>query len=431
MAQTEMKQSGISWFGNIPEGWSVKRIKYVIQNSSEGIKVGPFGSALTDEVVGNEDGEFKIYGQANLIRNDFDYGDNFVTRQSYMKLKNYEVLPKDVLVSMMGTIGKCCVVPDSITAGIMDSHLIKIRLADFMFPKYFEYLYESSVVYEQLLQNSKGSIMNGLNSTIVKNIYFLKFDKVEQKAIANFLDSKCAEIDSIISDIEKQIDIAQRYKKALITETVTKGLDKSVPMKPSGIQWIGDIPSHWEYKKIRYATEVRNSVAFLMEGIPYIGLENIESYTGKFIETETEYDEGKYSSFFAGDVMFNKLRPYLAKVFMPNFDGVCTGELTVFKSFKGYKRYLYYYLLSDGFLEIVNASTYGAKMPRASWEYIKNLPIFLPSINEQHAIADFLDMQCEKLNRIIDKKQVQLYTMQNYKKSLIYEYVTGKKRVTC
>lgn len=101
----KMKPSGIAWIGDIPVGWDIKKIKYVIQNDADGIKVGPFGSALTNEVVSGEEGQYKIYGQANLIRKDFNYGDNFVAEENYRRLINYEVLPDDIAVSMMGKLG--------------------------------------------------------------------------------------------------------------------------------------------------------------------------------------------------------------------------------------------------------------------------------------------------------------------------------------
>lgn len=190
----ELKDSGLIWFGKIPAHWEVKRIKYIIKQGSNGIKVGPFGSALTNEVVSADDGQFKVYGQANLIRRDLEYGDNFVTEDNYLRLKNYEVLPYDIVVSMMGTIGKCCVVPEGISPGIMDSHLIKVRLSSLMFPQYFEYLYESEAVYEQLLLKSKGSIMNGLNSTIVKNVYMVVPPVVEQIAICRYINEHLSDV---------------------------------------------------------------------------------------------------------------------------------------------------------------------------------------------------------------------------------------------
>ena len=273
----KMKPSGNVWIGGVPIGWDIKKIKYVIQNNADGIKVGPFGSALTNEVVSSEEGQYKIYGQGNLIRKDFNYGDNFVTEENYRRLINYEVLPDDIAVSMMGTIGKCSVVPYGIQPGIMDSHLIKIRLSKKMSPRFFEYIYESCVVYEQLVVNSKGSIMNGLNSAIVKSVFLAVPSIDEQTAIADFLDIQCAKIDSVIADIEKQIETLQKYKKSLITEAVTKGLDRSAPMKDSGIEWIGEIPKHWNINKTRYlaslcsgATPSKDVYTYWEGNIPWV-----------------------------------------------------------------------------------------------------------------------------------------------------------------
>lgn len=216
-----MKDSGIEWIGKIPKHWNVKRIKHIIQKSSDGIKVGPFGSALTNDVVDHVDGEYKIYGQANLIRRDFAYGDNYVTKETYQRLINYVVLPGDIALSMMGTIGKCCVVPSGVEPGIMDSHLIKIRLSSIMLPKFFEYVYESDVVYEQLLLNSKGSIMNGLNSSVVKNVFMPLPSLDEQKELLIHLENSTKKIDFLLMAKQQQLEKLQQHKKSLIYEYVT------------------------------------------------------------------------------------------------------------------------------------------------------------------------------------------------------------------
>ena len=251
----------------------------------------------------------------------------------------------------------------------------------------------------------------------------------EQQDIVRLLDKECAQIDSIAADLEKQIELLQQYKQSLITETVTKGLDKSVPMKDSGVEWIGEIPSEWKITKVRFVTELRSEQGSYNPGDKYIGLENISSYTGTYIATESEYDSGTYDIYKAGDLLFSKLRPYLAKALIADDCGFCTGELAIIKEYKGDIRYLFYYMLSDGFLKMTDASTYGSKMPRASWDYIKNLQIPAMEKREQQAIADYLDEKCATINSILDDKQAQLKVIQQHKKSLIYEYVTGKKRV--
>jgi type I restriction enzyme S subunit len=194
--------------------------------------------------------------------------------------------------------------------------------------------------------------------------------------------------------------------------------------KPSGIDWIGDIPAGWDIKKLRYATKLRTESGYFSEGDIYIGLENIESSTGKYIQTETGYNEDFYDIVRKGDVLFGKLRPYLEKVYVSDIDGFCTGEFLNIKEFEGNKRYLFYFLLSHGFIEIVNSSTYGAKMPRAEWDFIKNLQITLPSLKEQQATAAFLDVQCKTIDGIITEMEQQIEVLKQYKTALITETVT-------
>lgn len=217
----DMKESGLHFIGLIPETWRCVKIARVLERSKDGIRVGPFGSSLTNAVVSAAEGRIKIYGQANLIRKDFAYGDKYVTEETYQRLKEYEVRPGDVAVSMMGTIGKCCVVPDGIDLGIMDSHLIKVRLNDTILPKYFEYVYESYAVFEQLKNLSKGSIMSGLNSSIVKSAYITLPDVSEQASIVTFLDRQCGIIDSLIAEKQSLIEDVETYKRSLIYEVVT------------------------------------------------------------------------------------------------------------------------------------------------------------------------------------------------------------------
>ena len=435
----KMKPSGIAWIGDIPVGWNVKRVKYVIQNNADGIKVGPFGSALTNEVVSGEDGKYKIYGQANLIRKDFDYGDNFVTEENYRRLINYEVLPDDIAVSMMGTIGKCSVVPHGIMPGIMDSHLIKIRLSNKMNPGFFEYIYESSVVYEQLVVNSKGSIMNGLNSKIVKSVFLAVPPFDEQIAITNFLDAQCAKIDSVIADIEKQIETLQKYKKALITEAVTKGLNRSVPMKDSGIKDINDIPQNWNVQRLKYVSWLKTGttpagnegVNYDEQGTPWftpadfnplLVLEKSE----KFIDEETIHREN-ITPYPAGSVLLVAIGATVGKIGITQTKGYSNQQITAIIPVKINSKYLLYYLYSKA--DYIKDNALYTTLPIINNAYLSNIPVTIPSDQEQLEIAEFLDRKCSLISEIIREKEEQLSAIQQHKKSLIYEYVTGKKRV--
>lgn len=201
-------------------------------------------------------------------------------------------------------------------------------------------------------------------------------------------------------------------------------------MKDSGIDWIGEIPQNWEVSKFKFNINIRTQFDFYnSEYNKYVGLENIISKSGKYIDTKTKYENGFYDSFKEGDILFSKLRPYLTKVWMASFNGVCSGEFLIIKDFIGEKKYLYYFLFISKFINKLNSFMYGTKMPRVSTDIINNLYITIPPLSEQQQIVDYLDIKCNEIDKIISSKEDQLNTLEEYKKSLIYEYVTGKKEV--
>ena len=186
----QMRESGLEWIGQIPKDWVVTRIKYFIDNSDYGIKCGPFGSALTGKVIDNR--EILVYGQWNIVNGDYSIRRNTISKDDYESLASYKVEPNDILVSMMGTIGKCAIVPQNIAVGIMDSHVIKIRLnTHVILPSFFQYVYDkdnSFEVFEYFSRKKKGFIMDGLNTSVIKNAYFVLPPLEEQQKIVAFLN---------------------------------------------------------------------------------------------------------------------------------------------------------------------------------------------------------------------------------------------------
>lgn len=218
----EMKDSGIEWVGKIPVDWYVSKLKYLFADGDDGLKIGPFGSAIRGKTL--ESGPYKIYNQAHLIQNNFKLNRHFVSEETYNQLLSYRVKPGDILFSMMGTIGKCRIMPDGYPEGIMDSHLLKAGLNKKILPEFFVYAYDkdySNQVMPQLLFTSNGTIMNGLNSTILKSVQIAVPPIGEQKKIVGYLDEKCSKIDVVISNREKEIEKLREYQKSLIYEVVT------------------------------------------------------------------------------------------------------------------------------------------------------------------------------------------------------------------
>lgn len=196
-------------------------------------------------------------------------------------------------------------------------------------------------------------------------------------------------------------------------------------MKESGIDWIGQIPEEWEMSKIRYLVTTRSEKRITDSSVPYIGLENIESQTGKFIKTGIQVDKSENIVVEIGDVLFGKLRPYLRKYWRATFTSTASSEFLVFQSSELDMNFLYYAIQSDSFIEEVNTSTYGSKMPRASWEYIKNMRIAFPtSLVEQQKIADFLDKKTAQLDKVKSLLEEQIQKLKDYRASLIYKTVT-------
>ncbi len=191
--------------------------------------------------------------------------------------------------------------------------------------------------------------------------------------------------------------------------------------------WLGKVPNKWRSRRLKYCVNLINEKSddtFIDQY--FVGLENIESWTGKQILTDTQsVNEGQSNLFQSGDILFNKLRPYLAKVLRPNISGICTGELLVFRPKTDLiNNYLFYYLLSKDFINTVDSSTYGSKMPRANWDFIGNLQMLIPSKQEQSNIADFLDLETERIDNLILKKQLQIEILQEKRSALISHTVT-------
>ena len=189
------KDSGVVWLGDIPEHWEVKRFKFILQDGYEGLKIGPFGNQIKSEKLSSS-GNYKVYGQENIINQDFALGYRYLEDDLFQELSIYEIKVNDLLITMMGTSGRCYIVPENFQKGIMDSHLIRLRLSNNHSLEFIRYLIdESEYVSYQVKTLGKGSIMHGLNSTIIKSIELIIPPLIEQEKIAQFLDYKTKQID--------------------------------------------------------------------------------------------------------------------------------------------------------------------------------------------------------------------------------------------
>lgn len=194
--------------------------------------------------------------------------------------------------------------------------------------------------------------------------------------------------------------------------------------KDSGIAWIGEIPEHWEIKRLKnVCSQVNIKENSKENSLPYIGLENIESGSGRYIDTISEI-EGMANRFCKNNVLFGKLRPYLSKVYLAEKDGICSTEFIVYDTKSNNCRFIHKLLLSPLFIDVVNSSTYGAKMPRANSEFINNIYVQIPPLPEQQSIATYLDQKCGEIDELITLQEEMITKLQSYKQSVITEAVT-------
>lgn len=416
----QMKDSGIEWIGNIPKEWDLIPLKQVAS-----FKTG--GTPPLSEGVNFEKGLpwFKpsdFSADISLLSNS----ENFINFES-VKRNRINVFPRNTLLMItIASIGRVGLLEqDSYSNQQITALTIKDQ--NKLLPKYL--LYVSGTLAKYLKESTMSSVVP------IVNINFLSSCKVpmpninEQINIVDYLENELKKIENIIDKAKRSLKLLNKIRKSIIFEAVTKGLDNNVEMKDSGVEWIGNIPKKWNIIKLRYLVSIGTEKGSIYENKNYVGLENISSGTGKYVKTESTVDDLSNNKFYNGNILFGKLRPYLKKIWQANFDGVASSEFIIFKDSKLKNRYLYWTLFSDNFLENVDSSTYGTKMPRASWEYIKNILVTVPTENEQFEIANYLDEKIGKIDDVISKLEKIISLAEKIKKSLIYEYATGKKRV--
>jgi type I restriction enzyme, S subunit len=406
--ERKMKDSGIEWIGEIPEEWDTIRAGNILVERKEKVSDMEF-EPLSVTKTG-------IYRQLENVAKT-DNNDN-----------RKKVCVGDFVINSRSDRKQSCGL-SSLEGSVSVINIVLINKG--LNNGFLKYLLDNYGFAEEFYRWGSG-IVDDLWST-----KYSKFKKImlpipslnDQQKIANFLDRKVGEIDRIIEKTRESIEEYKKYKQSLITETVTKGLDKNVKMKDSGIEWIGEIPEHWEIRKMKHVLKSQTNKNIYSHN--YIGLENIEKGTGKFIDIrEKTTIDGDTLGYEIYNVLFGKLRPYLAKVFLTNSNGCCSSEFLVLEPKIGIPEFYFFRLLSNDFIEVVNSSTYGAKMPRASWEFIRNLYIAIPSQDEQEKIIKHLQNKCLHIDKLVHQKQNLIVQLESYKKSLIYEAVTGKLEVS-
>ena len=407
----KLKDSGVEWIGEIPEHWEVSTIS-------------------------------KVFSQRNMKVSDFDFSPLSVTKHGIVPQlesaaktddhSNRKLVKKGDFVVNSRSDRKMSSGVSEFDGSVSLINLVMIPRGEKLNGKFVGYLLKNYGFAEEFYRWGTGIVADlwSTNWERGKRIQLPIPPISEQQRIAKFLDEKTALIDDIITDTKQTIAELKSYKQSLISEIVTNGINKDVKMVSTEIDWIDEIPEGWEVAKIKNISKLRNEKTSYERGQNFLALEKMVSYKPGYIDLLTEVENGRQQVIKQGDIVFSKLRPYLAKVALADFDGHGTGELLVFNDIKIKRKLFMYKLISEQILQPVRGASYGVKMPRANPDFILSLPISFPiSLSEQSKIVNYLDQKMSQIDTLIIEKENLISEYEYYKKSIIYEYVTGKKQV--
>ena len=398
------KDIGVVWLGEIPELWDARRLGFYFDERREKVSDKVFSplSVTKNGIVPQLENAAKSDDGDN--RKKVCKGDFVINSRSDRKGSS-GLSALNGSVSLINTV----IQPKNINEN------------------YIHYLLKSQPFQEEYYRYGKGIVADlwSTNYSEMKNIIICSPTLEEQQQIANFLDKATAKIHILIEKQTKLIEILKEKRQAVISHAVTKGINPNAKMKDSGVEWLGVIPEHWEVKKLKFVLQLLNKKEKIINQI-VVALENIESWSGKYIESDSSY-QGDDVAFCIGDILFGKLRPYLAKVFLCSFDGIAFGDLLAYRPIKDYaSKYAFYSLISEDFIKIVDSSTYGTKMPRASSEFLSEMRLTVPPLKEQQQIANYLDEKTSKIDILIEKSNKSIELLKEKRTAIISAAVTGK-----
>lgn len=277
----QMKSSGIGWIKDIPSSWEINKVKYL---ATEPGTLFLDGDWIESDVI--EESGIRYLTTGNVGAGFYkEQGCGYISEKTFSELHCLNVYPGDLMISRLNEpIGRACIIPDTESRYVVAVDNVILRPNANYNKKFIMYGMNADGYAEHANMIARGATMSRISRSQLGQ-FWLAFPNIEeQQAIADFLDKESAQIDSIAADLEKQIALLQQYKKSLITETVTKGLDKSVPMKDSGVEWIGEVPEHWEISRVRHlaslcsgATPSKDVLSYWEGNIPWVSSQEVKS----------------------------------------------------------------------------------------------------------------------------------------------------------
>lgn len=411
-----MKDSGISWVGEIPKKWSVWRNKYIFKITKNIVLPSKNYQLLSLTTTGIKEKDENDNG--GKVPENYD---------------GYQIVKENDLVMCLFDLDCSAVFSGLSPYNGMISPAYKVlkvkkRIANEQYYRYWFNYVGSKRFYKQYSK----SLRFTLNADEFNRLFSLLPPIDEQQRIAGFLDRECGKIDGVKVDIQAQIDTLEQYKRSIITEAVIHGLNPSAPMKDSGIPWVGQFPTHWTKKKGKYILRHMSKPVKQDDGVITCfrdGEVTLRSNRREDGFTMADKEIG-YQGVDVGDLVVHGMDGFAGAIGISDSRGKASPVLNVLNT-KQNKKYIMYYLRSMAYGEVFTALSTGIRVRSCDlrWNKLAELLYPLPPIDEQNNIVSYIDNQIARTNEIIADKKSQIETLDGYKKSLIYEYVTGKKEV--
>ena len=435
--ERQYKDSGIEWIGKIPESWEVKRLKNLCTSDTSLIVDGDWIESpdISDEGI-------RYYTTGNIGDGVFKrQGNGFITESTFQTLNCTPVYPGDLVFSRLNSpIGRSCIIPDDYPICVVAVDNVIVRLDSKYDKRFIMYISMCPGYQETNMLIARGTTMQRMSRTQLQNVDMPIPLLSEQQRIADYLDEKCGEIDSLIALQEQMIEKLKAYKQSVITEAVTKGLDPNAKLAPSGIDWIGVIPEGWNITVLRRFANIilgkmlqpnarseNDSIEqyICAKDVHFEGIDTSDLKKMYFNKTEKEIYQVQKGDLLVVEGGAGAAGSCVLKTDLPNT--YIQNSIMIVRPKQGIDiRYIHYFefsLVKKGYVDYVcNKAT----IPHFTKDKLSSMPIPLPPLSEQQAIASYLDEKCADIDRLITLKQRKIEKLKDYKKSVIYEAVTGK-----
>jgi type I restriction enzyme S subunit len=432
---SEYKDCDVEWIGMVPKNWGIQKLKnFFKQRGSLFID----GDWIESKDIGGDDVNYFTTG--NIGELQFRRSDpRFIATETFKKLRCTKVEVNDILISRLNVpLGRCCLAPKTERPAIVSVDVVICRPDDTFNRRYYVYVMNSPLYFSFSEIESRGAIMKRISRSILGNFYFPVPSLPEQIAIANFLDRKTVQIDQAIFIKEKQIELLKERRQILIHNAVTRGLDPNVEMKDSRVEWIGEIPEHWEVSANRILFTERNQPG--REGLPLLSVSIHTAISSEELDEESNIrgkvkieDKSSYKLVEVNDIVFNMMRAWQGAIGAVRTNGMVSPAYVVAKPNKRVEaNYAEYQYRTSAYIQEMNRVSKGITdfRKRLYWHEFKQLTTILPPFEEQEEIVSYIENISEKITNAISLKQKEIEKLKEYKSTLINSAVTGKIKVS-